>query len=179
MKIFLLVVMTLFCFSLMGAYQYTNLVQINDKTLSVMKTTGLVLEFKTPIDKWSKFLVETVKKDGSTILKTIDINGKSIDIGKVSSGDDLKFYLVNDKGDLAKSNLTFWGSGWDSKYDTYEYVHFGENYGKNDHNYVIQKFKIDEKVPVGQPLPGVLVSLFVGGSGLWFMKKAKKINKNT
>jgi hypothetical protein len=57
----------------------------------------------------------------------------------------------------------------------------GGNFGSNGtHEYYV--FKIDtvsnsNNQPTGQPLPGILATLLVGGTGLWYLKNKKRLLK--
>jgi hypothetical protein len=115
-------------------------------------------------------IVEATDLQGNTTTRTIAITGKTIDIGTVNEGDTLQFYLTGSQGTNNTVGVSVWTSG-----GAREVLHFAGNYpgeGSSTTNYISVAFKIDgtpvtggETAPTGQPLPGVLATLLVGGVG--------------
>ncbi len=180
-----LTVMSFVAFPVMGAYQYGDYVyfdQSHGNRLNVVKSGSLTLNF-TPalpsygynITDWNTLTVKATNSDGSVTSRTVNITGSSVNIGNVMQGSSLQFYLSGQQGSTVASN--FWGSGWDTsagQYGSYEYLHFGGNYGANNSGYMNQQFQV-QGAPAsgGQPLPGVALSLILGGISLWAIKRKK------
>lgn len=172
MKKFLIIAIALACFmvgnTLMAAYQYEDIIGLDKdaKTLYAMgKYDNVTLTFSGLSNSWKTLTVEATDTMGKVTTNTVAITGQTVNIGSISTGSDLKFYLAGKPG-TADVNWTAWGSDWDVAADTYEYLHFGANYGKWGSKYVTTTFKVDgTPAPTGQPLPGALAALLVGGAG--------------
>lgn len=173
MKKFLILAIALVCFvtgnTLMAAYQYQDIIGVNGNSLYAMGNyDNVTLTFSGLSNSWKNVIVEATDTMGNVTTSTATITGDSVNIGKISSGSNLKFYLsdASTVQGIADTNWRGWGSGWDVAADTYEYLHFGANYGKWGSKYVETTFKVDgTAAPTGQPLPGALAALLVGGAG--------------
>ncbi len=173
MKKFLIIAIALVCFmtgnTLMAAYQYQDIIGVNGNSLYAMGSyDNVTLNFISNIHSWNTLTIEATDTLGNVTSNTVGITGQTVNIGSISAGSDLKFYLTNNSitNGTASVNWKGWGSGWDVAADTYEYIHFGANYGKWDNKYVTTTFKVDgTPAPTGQPLPGALAALLVGGAG--------------
>lgn len=172
-KLFLLLMFVFLTFTTFAAYQYDSYLQLNGTSLNVLQNANLSLTFISNITDWSTFILETIKSDETISYQNFEILSKTINIGNVNSGDNLKFYLSNNLGETTKNNLTFLGSGWDVDYNTYEYLHFGANYSDWDSKYNVQQFQINGSSPSGQPFPVVLATLALGSAGIILIKKRK------
>jgi len=167
--------------SLMAAYQYGDFIGLNDstKTLYAMSNSNNVtLTFSSNISNWDSLTVQATDALGNISTNTVAITGQAVNIGSINAGDDLKFFLTNNSmvQGTADVNWTAWGSDWDTAADTYEYLHFGANYGKWNSKYVTTTFKVEgTPAPSGQPLPGVLATLLIGGAsaGAFAIRKKK------
>lgn len=96
------------------------------------------------------------------------INDGTVDLGALKEGDRVGFYLDRKNGDLVR--------GWDfqSKNGT-TYIAFDKNGGKGKDEWMsIADVKTDTDRPSGQPLPGALAMLLLGGVGLGAVKKFRK-----
>jgi len=170
MKKFLILAIALVCFmtgnTLMAAYQYQDIIGVNGNSLYAMGSyDNVTLNFISSIHSWDTLTIEATDTLGNVTTNTVSITGQAVNIGSISTGSDLKFYLAGKPG-TADINWKGWGSGWDVAADTYEYLHFGANYGKWGSKYVTTTFKVDgTPAPTGQPLPGALAALLVGGAG--------------
>ena len=155
--------------TLMAAYQYEDIIGVNGNSLYAMGNyNDVTLTFTGLGNSWKTLTVEATDALGNVTTNTVAITGDSVNIGSISAGSDLKFYLSDASTVQGTANVNWkgWGSGWDTAADTYEYLHFGANYGKWDNKYVTTTFKVDgTAAPTGQPLPGALAALLVGGAG--------------
>lgn len=182
MKKFLIVAIGLFLTanSLLAAYQYGNYLTLTGNGFLVGQDSNLTLnvvswnDWRTSaITDWSNLVVETTDATGNVTTNAVAISGKAINIGNVSAGDKLKFYLSGAQGTTNTGGYGNWGSGWDSSANTYEYVYFAGNYmdaSSSTSNYISVAFQITggpatNPAPTGQPLPGALAALLVGGAG--------------
>jgi hypothetical protein len=184
MKKFLVIAFGLFLAanSLMAAYQYNNnyltlngTLKDHNENFLVGTDSNLTLNIiglnQGSLSDWSGLIVETTNASGTT-SQTVAITGNSINIGNVTAGDTLKFYLTGSQGTTNNSYDGTWGSGWDynpeAGIDMYEYLYFAGNYGQWVSGYVSVQFQISgtpTPAPTGQPLPGALAALLVGGAG--------------
>jgi hypothetical protein len=104
-----------------------------------------------------------------------------------TENDKIGLYVTDNKGNTYLSTKTnkkypfddaIWGK---SKLVDGSIVIGGGNFGSNGtHEYYV--FKIDtvsnsNNQPTGQPLPGILATLLVGGTGLWYLKNKKRLLK--
>lgn len=175
MKKFIIIAAALLCFvtgnTLMAAYQYENIIGLNDstKTLYAMGSyDNVTLTFSGLSNSWKTLTIEATDALGNVTTNTVAITGDSVNIGSITAGSNLKFYLSDASSvqGTADVNWTAWGSGWDTTVGTYDYLHFGANYGKWDSKYVTTTFTVSgNATPTGQPLPGALAALLVGGAG--------------
>lgn len=180
-----IVCMSFAALPLMAAYQYGDYVyydQSNGNKLRVVKDGSLTLNFSPAfpaygynITDWDTLTVKATNTNGSVSTRTVGIGGSSVDIGQVMQGDSLEFYLTGKQGSTVSSD--FWGSGWDTSagtYGSYDYLHFGSNYGVNNSKYMNQRFQVEGgPAPSGQPLPGVAISLLLGGIGIYAARRRK------
>lgn len=159
--------------TLMAAYQYADIIGLNDgaHTLYAMSNSdNVTLTFYSNVNNWDTLTVQATDTNGNVTTNTVNITGSTANIGSLHAGDDLKFYLNNKSAVQGTANINWsaWGSGWDTTTVTYEYLHFGANYGKWGSQYIETPFKVDgtpTPTPTGQPLPGALAALLVGGAG--------------
>lgn len=182
MKKFLIVAIGLFLTanSLLAAYQYDNYLTLTGNGYLVGQDSNLTLnviswnDWKTSaITDWQGLIVEATDASGNVTTNTVAITGNSINIGNVNAGDTLKFYLTGTQGTTNTGGYGNWGSGWDTSVGTYEYVYFAGNYmdaSSSTSNYISVAFQITGgpatgPAPTGQPLPGALAALLVGGAG--------------
>lgn len=104
-----------------------------------------------------------------------------------SENDKIGLYVTDNKGNTYLSTKTnrkypfedsIWGK---SKLVDGALTIAGGNFGSNGtHEYYI--FKVNtvgngSNTPTGQPLPGILATLLVGGTGIWYLKKRKNLLK--
>lgn len=152
--------------TLSAAYQYDNLLELHGNALKVKSNAKLTLSFvSTPwkpstISGWDTLTILSTSPQGKTATRTVNIVGNSAEIGSFQTDDTLRFYLSNKQWSTMPS--TFWGSGWDAGENTYEFLHFGGNYGNWGQYYTTQAFQVKGS-PAGQPLPGLWSSLIFGG----------------
>ena len=153
----------------MASYQYGDYLALRGNSLYATTNSDLKLDFLSNISNWNTLTVQATDVLGNVTSRTVAITGQSVNIGTVKAGDNLKFFLASNSHAIgtAEENWKAWGDGWDTSANTYEYLHFGANYGPWGSQYVTTTFKVDGgATPSGQPLPGVLASLLIGGASL-------------
>ncbi|MBS1368726.1 MAG: hypothetical protein HPZ91_02110 [Lentisphaeria bacterium] len=179
-KIFSAALFVFGALSSFGAYQHDNFLQLNNGRLTVAQDAGLVLNFSSggwqdSITNWEALTVVSTKPDGSTVTNTVDITGNSVAVGNVSKGDSLEFWLSKNGNDFYQFDHV-WGSGWDN--GMHDYLHFGANWGEWGSRYSEFQFQVSGSAPSGQPLPGVLATLLIGGASggmmAWRRKRVRK-----
>lgn len=102
-----------------------------------------------------------------------------------SENDKIGLYVTDNKGNTYLSTKPqspfeddIWGK---SRLVNGSLTIGGGNMGSNGtHEYFV--FKINSvntntNTPTGQPLPGILATLAVGGTGIWYLKNRKKLLK--
>ena len=115
-----------------------------------------------------KDYIASIPADDAKFAKSI--NHGLVDLGALSAGDRIGFYLDRNNGDLVR--------GWDfqTKHDV-TYIAFDKNGGKGKDEWMsIGDITTSTTTTSGQPLPGALVMLALGGAGLGLFKckKGKK-----
>jgi hypothetical protein len=104
-----------------------------------------------------------------------------------SGNDKIGLYVTDNKGKTYLStkpnkNYPFENDIWGkSKLVDGALTIGGGNMGSNGtHEYYVFKVNsanTNNKTPSGQPLPGILATLAIGGTGLWYLKNRKKFLK--
>jgi hypothetical protein len=104
-----------------------------------------------------------------------------------SENDKIGLYVTDNKGNTYLSTKTnkkypfedsIWGK---SRLVDGSLTIAGGNFGSNGtHEYYV--FKVSNvgngnNTPTGQPLPGILATLLVGGTGIWYLKNRKNLLK--
>ena len=113
-----------------------------------------------------KDYIANIPADNAQFAKKI--NGGVVDLGALKAGDRVGFYLDRNNGDIVRN--------WDfaTKHDT-TYIAFDKNGGGKDEWMSITDVKTSgTEGPSGQPLPGVLAMLALGGLGIGAVKAKKK-----
>lgn len=188
--------LTLAAASLMGAYQYGDYVYYdynNDQqhnTLSVVADSNLTLNFITNpyyspygynITDWSTLTVKiTDSATNQVSFRDVAIDGSSnsINIGDYMAGQNLFFYVSGSQGTTFTTQQKHIGhQGWDNSTSTPDWLFFDGNYAQYNSQYAQLSFRVEGTglAPSGQPLPGVAASMLVGGAGLFFVKRKKKL----
>lgn len=165
--------------SLMAAYQYGDFIELRGSSLYALSDSNINLNFLSNISNWNTLTVQATDTLGNVTTNTVQITGQSVNIGNVQTGDNLKFFLTSNSATQGTANINWraWGSGWDVAASTYEYLHFGANYGRWGSRYVSTTFKVDgTPSPTGQPLPGALAALLVGGAGVFAIRRKKMLS---
>lgn len=171
MKVLLALVLNFAFVCCFAAFQYDNYIDFTtgDATgLKVAKDANLTLKFTSGVQGWTSLTVQAVQADGSMREHTVDIKDGAANIGDVRQGETLKFVFTNEKGQSTNVDMSkFWGSSWDVAAGMHDGLVFGGNYGQWNSQYAMIGFQIDGSPitpnPSGQPLPGVLAALLVGG----------------
>lgn len=100
-----------------------------------------------------------------------------------TENDKIAVWVKDERGNTyasTKNTSNFiWGKS-DIKNDIFKV--YGGNKGSNgSHEYYVFKVTTapgtNSNTPNGQPLPGIIATLMVGGSGLWYLKNRKKLLK--
>ena len=102
-----------------------------------------------------------------------------------SENDKIGLYITDNKGNTYLSTKPqspfeddIWGK---SKLVDGSLTIGGGNMGSNGtHEYYVFKINsvnTNNNIPSGQPLPGILATLAIGGTGIWYIKNRKKLLK--
>ncbi len=176
----LLLCMLGFALSSHAAYQHGDYVAFSETpgSLLVVKAGQLSLNFldirhMNSIGDWSSLTVRATNPDGVVSDRTVTITGNVVDIGNFNAGDTLAFFVSD--GVNTTSGFQLWGTGWDTQAMTYDSLVFGGNYGPNDSSFASFPFQVGGAPASGQPLPGVVFSLLLGGAcGALLLKRQKR-----
>jgi hypothetical protein len=180
--------------SLSAAYQYGDYVSFNfnnnrSELLQVTSDTNLTLNFfsqpwdqNNKVTNWETLTVRNQTASGSVVDTNIGITGTSINIGDFMTGDRLFFYVSGSQGTtLTSPNIHLHGQSWDMSTKSPDWMVMDGNYGQYNSKYTQLAFRIDgtaasggsAPAPSGQPLPGVALSMLLGGFGLYIIKRRK------
>lgn len=170
-------------FTLVNDKQGYSYIQINENVsdfsffsdFKSIGNSGKVGFFVYPAELSGQALKDYIAKfpaDDAQFGKKVD--GGRVDLGALSAGDRVGFYLERNNGDLVR--------GWDFQTDHkgVTYIAFDKNGGTGKDEWMsigdISTGSGQGDTPTGQPLPGALVMLALGGAGLgvFKFKKAKK-----
>lgn len=188
MKKQILCLISLICITLNAAYQYNVkgnqgwLTFDSDTTISLdVSTTGKDKDHENFIDRG-----EGIVDYGWYNLETGETGSFNNGISaEFTENDKIGLYITDKNGNTylsTKPQTPFEDDTWGkSKLVDGSIVIGGGNFGSNGtHEYYI--FKINtvsnsNNQPTGQPLPGILATLLVGGTGLWYLKNRKRLLK--
>ena len=183
MKHLLLMTLFLFAFTTFAAYQYNA--KGNQTYLTFDSNTELSLEIyrsgKTNdhenfIDKG-----EGVVDYGWYNLNTNESGSfKNGTTFTFTENDKISIWVTDSKGNTYNSTKEpdsfIWGKS-DTKNDIFKV--YGGNKGSNgSHEYYVFKVTTvptSNNHPSGQPLPGIIATLMVGGTGIWYLKNRKRL----
>lgn len=188
MKRILTILFLILNMSVFAAYQYN--VKGNQGWLSFDSKTTLSFEIGTTgKDKEHENYIDR----GKGIVDYGWYNLESGESGSFNNGltatftenDKIGLYITDNNGNTYLSTKPtspfeddIWGK---SKYIDGSIFIGGGNFGSNGtHEYYV--FKVNtvgnsSNTPTGQPLPGILATLLVGGTGLWYLKNRKTLLK--
>ncbi len=189
------ILLLMFCFALVtcafGAYQLPGITSYTYghnyhghrfNYLTVEQTGNITFDFDNHISSitdWSSLLVNIVSADNQILsTQAFNITGGRVNVGTLTAGTNFTLELVN--GTKHTTFNGFWGLGWDVPQHEYEYIGFDGNYGKHNHGYTQQYFKIESSTILhGTPLPKsattILIGLFaIGGCSMLAFRHAKK-----
>lgn len=190
MKRILTILFLILNISVFAAYQYN--VKGNQGWLSFDSATTLSFEIGTTgKDKDHENFIDR----GKGIADYGWYNLESGESGSFNNGltasftenDKIGLYVTDNSGKTylstkPKNNYSFENDIWGkSKLVDGSLTISGGNFGSNGtHEYYI--FKVtnvptNNNTPTGQPLPGILATLLVGGTGLWYLKNRKTLLK--
>lgn len=97
-----------------------------------------------------------------------------------NENDKIAVWVKDEQGNVYNSTKEpsefIWGKS-DLKNDVFKV--YGGNKGSNgSHEYYVFKVATapsNNNAPTGQPLPGIIATLIVGGTGIWYLKNRKKL----
>ena len=187
-KIVLLLAMLCGFGSAMAAYQYET--KGNQVSLTFDSSTTLAFDLgRSGKDKDHENFIdrgEGISDYGWYNLDTGEAgsfkNGATVTF---SENDKIGLYITDNNGKTylsTKPTSPFENDIWGkSKLIDGSIVVGGGNFGSNGtHEYYV--FKVNtvgngSNTPTGQPLPGILATLLVGGTGIWYLKNRKNLLK--
>lgn len=190
MKKLLLFTFFILSISCFAAYQYN--VKGNQGWITFDSETTLSFELnRTGKDKDHENFID--RSEGVTDYGWYNMNtgeSRSFNNGLTASfseNDKIGLYVTDNKGNTYLSTKTnkkypfedsIWGK---SRLVDGALTIAGGNMGSNGtHEYYIFKvnsINTNNNAPAGQPLPGILATLAIGGTGLWYLKNKKKLLK--
>lgn len=94
------------------------------------------------------------------------VNGGLVELGALKAGDRVGFYLERNNGD------TIYESVFTTKHGT-DYIEFDKNGGTGKDEWMSISNVKASPAPSGQPLPGLLAVLLIGGVGAGALKMRK------
>ena len=109
-------------------------------------------------------------------------------LGEFSPGDKIVLWMETTSASGKKETFTMyspttqdsdiWMLGKSGESIVFNWGNFGVDYGKKSQESINPagfQFSISTKAPSGQPLPGIIATLVVGGGTLLYLKKRKKL----
>lgn len=171
-----------------GAYQYSEYVGLsaNPQYLTVNKTGNVTLNFQDDrVSKWDTLVLTTVT-NGVASVSEISVGNKTANLGTLQEGSLVTFVFKNSQytSNTNKFSGSDWGYGGEWPNASGVYV-FHNNFGQwGTDQYEAYRFTIGGSdpapAPVGQPLPGALAALLIGGGavGAFGLRKRMKGKKN-
>lgn len=183
--LFLFLILSMTCF---GAYQYN--VKGNQGWLTFDSKTTVTFDIGTSgKDKDHENFIDRgkgISDYGWYNLETGEHGSFNNGISaSFNENDRIGLYVTDNKGKTylsTKSKSPFENAIWGkSKLIDDSIFIAGGNFGSNGtHEYYV--FKVNNvgngsNTPTGQPLPGILATLLVGGTGIWYLKNRKRLLK--
>lgn len=186
MKYLLLLIFTFFTINTFAAYQYN--IKGNQGWLTF--DSKMTVTFDIGTSGKDKNHINFIDR-GEGIADYGWYNLESGEHGSFNNGlsasfnenDVIGLYVTDNKGKTylsTKSKSQFKNDIWGkSRMIDGFFTIAGGNFGSNGtHEYYV--FKINsvasnDKTPNGQPLPGILATLIIGGGGLWYLKNRKRL----
>jgi len=169
---------------LMAAYQYNEYISHDNGFIYLNEDADLSFEFgpsyhnNQSISKnWDTMTVAVTSASGETSTRTVALAGNTVDIGTYNAGDRLQLFVTN-KHNTTSTAAWYGVTGWDPATNYNEYLLFNVHYNPNS-KYDQYAFKVSGSAAsspsTGQPLPGVIASLLLGGSllGAYGLKKRR------
>ena len=103
--------------------------------------------------------------------------------GTFSENDKIGLYVTDNKGKTylsTKPQKPFKGDIWGKTKIIDDSIYIaGGNFGSHGtHEYYVFKITANNSgnnAPNGQPLPGIIATLLIGGASIWYLKKRKKL----
>ncbi len=177
-KLLVSLLLTMICATTFAAYQYT----INSNGISIGENLNLVVQFTQNsffknYDTFGYTVTSSTGETRSETLNTSDVNGKKFDLGNFSAGDTIAFTVG--KGNVVSTgfsiaefngNNQYYLSAWTTNgsiNDTFQVKFTGTATGGG-------AASNGGSAPSGQPLPGILATLLVGGGVIGVMRKRRK-----
>ena len=183
--LFLFLILSMTCFA---AYQYN--VKGNQGWLTFDSNTTLSLEAGiSGKDKDHENFIDRGKGISDYGWYNLDTGEtgsfKNGVTGTFSENDKIGLYVTDNKGKTylsTKPQKPFKGDIWGKTKIIDDSIYIaGGNFGSHGtHEYYV--FKVSSvgngsNTPTGQPLPGILATLLVGGTGIWYLKNRKRLLK--
>ena len=183
MKTLLIVIFSCLSVMLYGAYQYNT--KGNQSWLTFDTKTILTLDvYRSGKDKEHENFIDKgkgIEDWGWYNLITDEIGSfKNNNEYTFTENDKIALWIKDSQGNIYNSTKQpsefIWGKS-DFKDDIFKV--YGGNKGSNGtHEYYIFSVKVvsnNDKKPTGQPLPGIVATLIVGGTSFFYLKKRKRL----
>ena len=158
--------------SLWAAHQYGG-IKVKDDGFRIGKELSLSVQFlqNRYFKNFSYFGYYVADGNGLVRYQAFDVaeaSGKKFDLGDFKAGEEVKFFMANSRDEYYTGEI-------DYDKNRYEFEIEGGRYDDVEFKFDIKvgDYKGDE-TPTGQPLPGVLATMALGGAALFGAKKWKQ-----
>lgn len=182
MKILLVLLVSFLPVILFGAYQYNT--KGNQTWLTFDSDTSLYFEIdRSGKDKEHENFIDKGKGIADWGWYNLNTNEsgsfKEGNSFTFTENDKISLWVKDERGNVYSSTKNVSNFIW-GKSDVKDGIFkiYGGNKGSNGtHEYYV--FKVtsapSNNTPTGQPLPGIIATLIVGGGGIFYLKKRKKL----
>lgn len=156
--------------SLWAAYQYNEYISHDSNYIYLTQDADLSFQFSSSYQNnqsisknWDTLMIVATSASGATTANTVALTGNTVDIGTYNSGDKLQLFVTN-KHNITSGAAWYGVTGWNPATQYNEYLLFNVHYDPNN-RYDQYAFKVSgsDPTPTGQPLPGALAALLIGG----------------
>lgn len=171
--------------TLWAAHQYNEYISHDDNYIYLTKDADLTLDFGLSYQNnqalsknWDTMTIVVTSATGEVTSNTVALTGGTVDIGTYSAGDKLQLFVTN-KHNITSGAAWYGVTGWNTATNYNEFLLFNVHFDPNS-RYDQYAFKVsgsEPSGPSGQPLPGALAALLVGGAAAGTFGFRKRVNK--